>query len=100
MTKQEAKTLELACDNIFSDALGTDCEVSMTLAGYLKISFDGNYVNISHRDLKTPVYIKFIGYCEDLQEAIEKIQNAIENNRERIELLLKSYDIRFNESEG
>lgn len=34
MTKKEAQKLELECDKLFSDALGTECSVSRALIGY------------------------------------------------------------------
>lgn len=95
MTKKEAQTLELACDKIFSDALGEDCHVSRALIGCLSICFGDNFVNISHKDLQTPTYVKFSGDYDYLQGIIIKIQLTIRQNRERIELLMKSYNMRL-----
>ena len=92
MTKGEALELESECDKLFSDALKEDCRVSRALIGYLSVSFGGNFINISHRDLYTPAYVKYIGDYETLVDNITTIQDTIQKNREKIELLMRSYN--------
>lgn len=92
MTKKEAQKLELECDKLFSDALGTECSVSRALIGYLSVSSGGNFINISHRDLHTPEYVKYSGDYGTLVDNITKIQDTIKKNQEKIELLMRSYN--------
>ena len=95
MTKQEAIQIEEECDKLFSDALETDCNVSMVLTGDLRVSFKDSYVNIYHRDLFTVNWIKYSGDYDDLLTCIERIQRTISKNRAKIELLMQSYGIKF-----
>ena len=92
MTKKEAQELELECDKLFSDALSENCHVSRALIGYLSVSFGENFINISHRDLHTPEYVKYSGDYETLVDNITAIQDTIQKNREKIELLMRSYN--------
>lgn len=96
MTKQEAVQIEKECDKMFSDALGTDCNVSMTLAGNFSVSFKSHFVNINKYDLFTVDWIKYIGDYDDLLTYIERIQRTISKNRAKIELLMQSYGMKFN----
>lgn len=92
MTKKEAMELELECDKLFSDSLKEDCHVSRALIGYLSVSFGENFINISHRDLHTPEYVKYSGDYGTLVDNITAIQDTIQKNREKIELLMRSYN--------
>lgn len=90
MTKQEAINLETKIDQMFSKKLETNCEVSMALTGALKISVDDGFFNIKI-DTKSVDWVKWNGDYETLQDYISKIKLVIEENVEKIDLLMQSY---------
>ena len=90
MTKQEAIELESEIDKLFSEKLKTDCEVSMALTGALRISVDGGFFNIK-TDTQVVDWVKWNGEYEVLQDYINKAKLVIEENEEKIDLLMQSY---------
>lgn len=99
MTKLEAMQLESECDKLFSDRLGMDCQVSLALTGDIRVSFGGNFVNISKYGLSKVSWFKYSGDYGSFINYIGKIQDVIFENRTKIDLLMKSYGMNFNESE-
>ena len=91
MTKQQAIDLEKECDKIFSDAIGWECAVSMAINGRLQVHFNDNYINFGGDDFETPLYLKFHGGYDELQDYIIKIRFAIRQNKDKIKLLMQSY---------
>lgn len=96
MTKKEAIDLENEVDKIFSEKLGTDCEVSMTLTGTLRISADEGFFNIN-TDKEVVDWVKWNGDYQILQEYINKTIIAIRENKEKVNLLLASYRMKSEE---
>lgn len=94
MTKQEARQLELEVDRLFSDALETECTVSMTLTRALRVQIGENFINV-RTDKEIVDWIHWIGDYSDLKCYINKIFLVIRDNREKIDLLLKSYEIKL-----
>lgn len=91
MTKQQAIDLEKECDKIFSDAIGLECTVAVSLNGRLQIYFNDNLIGFCGNDFDKPSYIKFYGGYDMLQEYITKLQHAIRQNKDKIKLLMQSY---------
>lgn len=91
MTKQQAIDLEKECDKIFSDAIGWECTVAVSLNGRLQIYFNDNLIGFCGDDFDKPSYIKFYGGYDMLQEYITKLQHAIRQNKDKIKLLMQSY---------
>lgn len=96
MTKQEAKQLELEVDKLFSDALNEKCTVSMALTRALKVQIGENFINIKVKPEGDYVdWVHWDWYYSDLKDYINKIFFVIRDNREKIELLLKSYEMKL-----
>lgn len=93
MTQKEAIDLEKEVDKIFSEKLEADCEVSMSLAGALRISVDNGFFNIKC-DKQSVDWVKWNGDYEVLKEYINKSILAIRENREKIDMLMKSYTMK------
>lgn len=91
MSREEARTLELACDKLLSDATEENCEVSQALAGHLRIQFGENNMTISRHDLKTPEWIHYQGDYSHLVDFIGNVQDAIMINKTMFEKLMWSY---------
>lgn len=100
MTKQQAIELEANIDKLFSEKLETDCEVSIALAGALRISLNNGFININSRT-KRVAWVKWNGDYDELQNYINKIIIVITGNEEKIEMLINSYKMKpfLNESE-
>jgi hypothetical protein len=90
VTKQEAKVLENRGDKIMSGYLGEECMVSMALTGKLKIEFSDGFITWN-MTCNVPDYVSYIGCYDDLNEAISKIKECIDENRDIFEQLLWSY---------
>ena len=90
MTKTEAKVLENRGDKIMSGYLGEECMVSMALTGKLKIEFSDGFITWN-MTCNSPDYVSYIGDYNSLNEAISKIKECIDENRDIFELLLWSY---------
>lgn len=90
MTKQQAIELEESIDNLFSEKLETNCEVSMALAGALRVSLNNGFININSRT-KRVAWVKWNGDYGELQDYINKIIITITENEEKIEMLINSY---------
>lgn len=90
MTKQEAIDLENEIGELFSEELETECEVSMALTGALRISVKDGFFNIKV-DKKVVDWVKWSGDYEILQDYINKAKIVIEENEEKIGMLMQSY---------
>lgn len=90
MTKQEALKLENRCDKIMSGYLGEECTVCMALTGKLKVEYSDGYITWN-MTCNEPDYVSYIGCYDDLVEAIAKIKECIDDNRDIYEQLLWSY---------
>lgn len=93
MTRQQAIELEANIDKLFSEELETDCEVSMALAGTLRVSLNNGFVNINSRT-KRVAWVKWNGGYDELQDYINKIIIVIVENEEKIEMLINSYKMK------
>ena len=90
MTKTEALEIEKKCDELMSNALSWDCNVSQALTGRLKVAFDSNFINVSS-DFSEVQYVGFHGYYEELITYCRKILQCLNENRELFEKLMWSY---------
>ena len=91
MTKQEAIELEKKCDELMSEYLNEDCNVSMALSGRFKVSFGDNYITLT-KDISTASYVKFHGYYSDLEEHISSVIKCIKENIDIFNELIWSYE--------
>ena len=93
MKLSEAIELERQCDELLNKAINRDAEVSLSLSGYFKITFDDYFicVNIDGTDCG---YVKFTGFKSELDNYCEEIMGTIRENRELFEKLKWSYDYR------
>lgn len=93
MTKKEAIALEALCEKWLSQIIGYGIEISMNLAGRLKISFDNGEKRFCiNKDLETLGYITFTGEYYDLECYKEEILECIKEHKEDFKLLLWSYE--------
>ena len=90
MTKQEAIELESQMDKLFSEEFGIDCQVSMSLTGALRISFENGFINIK-TDTQVVDWVKWNGFYDDLRDYINKVIIVIRENKEKINMLMESY---------
>lgn len=91
MTKQEAIHLEREIDLLFSKELKTDVKVSMALTGALKISVDEGFFNVKV-DTQVIDWVNWTGFYFHLQNYINKATLVIRQNKEKIDLLMQSYE--------
>lgn len=92
MTQSEARNIESTCDSILTNNTDYDCYCSMALASHLRIQFGEHFLTISKRDLRTPVWISYSGYWNDLDIFIRQVQQCIHYNRMLFERLMWSYE--------
>ncbi len=92
MKREEAKTLELACDKLLSDVTEEHCNVSMALARHLRIQFGENNMTISKHDLFTVEWVNYNGDFTVLLDEIDVIQKTIQENNRLFKRLMWSYE--------
>ncbi len=92
MKREEAKTLELACDKLLSDVTEEHCNVSMALGRHLRIQFGENNMTISKHDLFTVEWVNYNGDFTVLLDEIDVIQKTIQENNRLFKRLMWSYE--------
>jgi hypothetical protein len=91
MTKQEAIELESKCDELMSEYIKEECNVSMALTGKLKIIFDDNYI-VFDKALRAVHYINYTGDYQDLMDIIRQAFFCIYDHKSMFDRLIWSYE--------
>lgn len=91
MTKSEALALQKRCEGYFDGIAGYHgVELSMSLTGKLKLSFDGNYVTFN--DSGVIDYMSFVGFWCDLGKIMSFLPKACDRCAEDLQRLKWSYE--------
>lgn len=93
MTKLEAEALEALVDSKFTEVVGENCFVSLTLTNKLRIGFGEDSICLN-RDGSGVSWIEFTGFYSDLQDVVQKSLACMNENKEAIDKLIWSYDHR------
>ena len=91
MTRKEAMELEKDVEELFKEALGIDCKVSLALSNKLRISFEGGFICLK-LDASDADWVSYTGWYSDLQEYIFNALNYMKINKELIDKLIWSYE--------
>lgn len=84
MESDEEKSLSITkeCNEAFTKSLGVECEVKWANSKQIEFYFNNaNHICISLDNFKTPEHIQWLGFYDDFTERIEKIREAITQNK-------------------
>lgn len=100
MSKFEAMGRQTSLENSLREHMrqnGVDwnkCELSMSLSGRLKVTFDGDYtVNYSHKVGKID-WCSYLGDYEDLVKIVTNVEEWAKEKKDKIEILMWTYSNR------
>ena len=91
MTQKEAYDLQLLCESYLSKKLGEDVQLSLALSGKIKVSIEAGDSFTLTKDMKEIEYIDYTGWIDSLKDICNIIIKCVNDNRERFEQLLWSY---------
>lgn len=91
-TKEKLKNQLMICNRIFTENIGTKCEISLPAVGRFTVSIGENlrdYFELSVYDWHTLHRFKFEGTYEEFTDMLDNVRNTAKFHKTKIETLIE-----------